>query len=71
MVLLKERPHGILDRYSEEAEYEQGNKEVTWDITRGNIQVRKKRAVRSMIRFTHVLSNQALSLSCNNELELI
>ena len=70
MVPLKELPHGILDRDSEEAEFNQGNKEITWDVTRGNIQVRKKRVVRSMIWFTHVLSNQALSLNCNNEMEL-
>ena len=70
VVLLKERPHGILDRDSNEAEYRQGKKEDTWDITRGIIQVRK-RAVRSMIWFTHVLSNQALSLSCINEMGLI
>lgn len=43
MGLLKERPCGILDRQSEEAEYIQGKKVDTWDITRGNFQVRMKR----------------------------
>ena len=68
--LPKERQSGILDRQLGEAEYIQGKKEDTWNITRGNFQVRKKRAVRSMIWFTHVLSNQTDSLACSNQKEV-
>jgi len=63
VVLLKERLRGILDRQSEEAECIQGKKEDTWDITRGNFQVRRGSA---QIWFTHVLSNKALRLCCRN-----
>ena len=71
MVLPKEQPCGTLDSQLEEAEYIQGKKDDTWDITRGKFPSEKERAVRSMIWFTHVLSNHALSLSCDNEMELV
>lgn len=72
MVLLKERPSGILDRRLEEAEYKQGKRDDTWDIARGSFpsEGEEERAVHSMMGFTHALSNQALSVSCNNEKEL-
>jgi hypothetical protein len=68
VVLLKERPSGILNRRSEDAEYTQGKKDDTWEITRG---FPSEEEEGSMIGSrTHVLSNQALPLNCNNEKEL-